>query len=63
MLRIVHVYPTVLGLYGDRGNALVLASRADARPITSRRSLPVTRVRPLDAVSRSLPNPDSCPPW
>ena len=30
-LRIVHVYPTVLGLYGDRGNALVLASRAERR--------------------------------
>ncbi len=32
-LRIVHVYPTVLGLYGDRGNALVLAARAGLRGI------------------------------
>ena len=30
-LSIVHVYPTLLGLYGDRGNALVLADRARAR--------------------------------
>ena len=35
MLRIVHVYPTVLGLYGDRGNALVLASRASRRGIAA----------------------------
>jgi lipid II isoglutaminyl synthase (glutamine-hydrolysing) len=35
VLRIVHVYPTVLGLYGDRGNALVLASRAERRGIAS----------------------------
>jgi lipid II isoglutaminyl synthase (glutamine-hydrolysing) len=32
-LAIVHVYPTVLGLYGDRGNALVLAHRAAARGV------------------------------
>lgn len=30
-LSIALVYPTVLGLYGDRGNALVLAHRARAR--------------------------------
>jgi CobQ-like glutamine amidotransferase family enzyme len=30
-VRIVHVYPTILGLYGDRGNALVLAHRARRR--------------------------------
>lgn len=30
-LSIVHLYPTLLGLYGDRGNALVLAARAEAR--------------------------------
>jgi CobQ-like glutamine amidotransferase family enzyme len=30
-LSIVHIYPTVLGLYGDRGNMLVLAHRARAR--------------------------------
>ena len=34
-LTIVHIYPTVLGLYGDRGNALVLAYRARARGITA----------------------------
>lgn len=32
-LSIVHLYPTLLGLYGDRGNALVLAARARARGI------------------------------
>ena len=32
-LRIVHIYPTVLGLYGDRGNALLLAARAERRGI------------------------------
>jgi lipid II isoglutaminyl synthase (glutamine-hydrolysing) len=32
-LSIVHIYPTVLGLYGDRGNAMVLAHRAKARGI------------------------------
>lgn len=31
----MHVYPTVLGLYGDRGNALVLASRASRRGIAA----------------------------
>src|ERR1700712_3454738 len=30
---IVHIYPTVLGLYGDRGNALVLLDRAHGRSI------------------------------
>jgi CobQ-like glutamine amidotransferase family enzyme len=30
-LTIVHVYPELLGTYGDRGNALVLARRAAAR--------------------------------
>jgi lipid II isoglutaminyl synthase (glutamine-hydrolysing) len=30
-LSIVHIYPTVLGLYGDRGNTMVLAHRARAR--------------------------------
>lgn len=33
LLRIVHIYPTVLGLYGDRGNALVLVARAERRGI------------------------------
>ena len=31
----MHIYPTVLGLYGDRGNALVLASRASRRGIAA----------------------------
>jgi CobQ-like glutamine amidotransferase family enzyme len=30
-VRIVHLYPTILGLYGDRGNALILADRARRR--------------------------------
>lgn len=30
-LAIVHLYPTVLGLYGDRGNALILADRSKRR--------------------------------
>lgn len=30
---IVHIYPSLLGLYGDRGNALVLLDRAHARGI------------------------------
>lgn len=34
-LTIVHLYPTVLGLYGDRGNALILADRARRRGITA----------------------------
>jgi lipid II isoglutaminyl synthase (glutamine-hydrolysing) len=32
-LSIALIYPTVLGLYGDRGNAAVLAHRANARDI------------------------------
>jgi len=32
-LRIVHVYPHLLGTYGDAGNAIVLAHRARARGI------------------------------
>ena len=32
-LTIVHLYPTVLGLYGDRGNAMILADRARRRGI------------------------------
>lgn len=34
-LAIVHIYPTVLGLYGDRGNALLLAARAERRGIAA----------------------------
>ena len=33
VVRIALLYPTVLGLYGDRGNALVLAHRAARRGI------------------------------
>ncbi len=35
-LTIVHVYPELLGTYGDRGNALALVHRAGARGIPSR---------------------------
>jgi CobQ-like glutamine amidotransferase family enzyme len=35
-LAVVHVYPELLGTYGDRGNALALAHRAEARGIASR---------------------------
>jgi CobQ-like glutamine amidotransferase family enzyme len=35
-LGIVHVYPELLGTYGDRGNALALAHRAEARGVTVR---------------------------
>lgn len=45
-LRIVHIYPTVLGLYGDRGNALVLASRARRRDLPAE----IITVEPGDAV-------------
>lgn len=34
-LRIALIYPDLLGTYGDRGNALVLAHRARARGITA----------------------------
>ena len=34
-IAIAHLYPTVLGLYGDRGNALVLAHRARLRGIAA----------------------------
>ena len=35
-LAVVHVYPDLLGTYGDRGNALALVHRAEARGIASR---------------------------
>jgi lipid II isoglutaminyl synthase (glutamine-hydrolysing) len=35
-LTVVHVYPELLGTYGDRGNALALLHRAEARGITTR---------------------------
>lgn len=34
MLKIAHLYPELLGTYGDGGNALVLASRARRRGVT-----------------------------
>lgn len=46
VLRIVHIYPTVLGLYGDRGNALVLAARAERRGIAAE----IVAVEPGEAV-------------
>jgi lipid II isoglutaminyl synthase (glutamine-hydrolysing) len=45
-LAIVHLYPTVLGLYGDRGNALVLAARAASRDIACE----IISVQPGDPV-------------
>jgi lipid II isoglutaminyl synthase (glutamine-hydrolysing) len=35
-LGIVHIYPDLLGTYGDRGNALALAHRAAARGVAAR---------------------------
>jgi CobQ-like glutamine amidotransferase family enzyme len=35
-LTVVHVYPELLGTYGDRGNALALVHRARSRGIASR---------------------------
>ena len=48
-LSIVHLYPTLLGLYGDRGNALVLAARARARGI----EVELVTVDPGEAIPRS----------
>ena len=36
LLTVVHVYPELLGTYGDRGNALALVHRARGRGIASR---------------------------
>ena len=49
VLRVAHLYPTVLGLYGDRGNALVLVHRARLRGIT----VEVVEVAPGEPVPRS----------
>jgi CobQ-like glutamine amidotransferase family enzyme len=49
-LRIALIYPDLLGTYGDKGNALVLAHRARARGITA-------EVIEVDARS---PIPESC---
>ena len=48
-LRVAHLYPTVLGLYGDRGNALVLAHRAQRRGI----AVEIVEVAPGEPVPRS----------
>jgi CobQ-like glutamine amidotransferase family enzyme len=52
-LRICHLYPDLLNLYGDRGNLMVLRRRAEARGI----SVSITPVRlgdPLDAAAHDL---------
>ena len=58
-LRLVWVYPDLLSTYGDRGNLLILARRADAR------GLPVTcaevnsdRPLPADATPVHAAAPD-----
>ncbi|MHB1613410.1 MAG: type 1 glutamine amidotransferase [Actinomycetes bacterium] len=45
-LRLVSVYPELLGTYGDRGNVLVLAARARARGV----EVEVVEVAPLAPV-------------
>ena len=47
-LRIVHLFPELLNLYGDRGNIVTLAQRA------RRRGLDV-EIRPIDATSGGAP--------
>ena len=45
-LRIVWIYPDLLSTYGDRGNMLILARRADLRGHAGRdasRSAPTSR--------------------
>jgi len=37
-LRIVWIYPDLLSTYGDRGNMLILARRAELRGLPPRRS-------------------------
>ncbi len=52
-LRIAHLYPDLLNLYGDRGNVLCLRWRAERRGI----AVPVTPVRmgdPLDPEAHDL---------
>ncbi len=48
-LTVCHLYPTVLGLYGDRGNALVLAHRARLRGI----AVEIVEVAPGEPVPRT----------
>lgn len=49
VLTIVHVYPHLLGTYGDAGNALVLSRRAAAREIP----VEVIAVQPGEALPRT----------
>lgn len=49
VLRIAHLFPTVLGLYGDRGNALVLAHRAARRGIAAE----IVEIAPGETVPRT----------
>jgi lipid II isoglutaminyl synthase (glutamine-hydrolysing) len=49
-LRIVHLYPELLHTYGDRGNVLALARRAEARRIAVE----------IVPVSRDDPMPETC---
>jgi CobQ-like glutamine amidotransferase family enzyme len=52
-LRVCHLYPDLLNLYGDRGNLTVLRRRAQARGI----SVSITPVRlgdPLDTAAHDL---------
>lgn len=46
VLTIVQIYPGLLGTYGDRGNAVVLARRAAARGIAAQ----VVDVGPEDPI-------------
>jgi lipid II isoglutaminyl synthase (glutamine-hydrolysing) len=48
-LVIVHVYPDLLGTYGDRGNVLALVHRAAARGVAARViDVPVEKALPSD---------------
>jgi lipid II isoglutaminyl synthase (glutamine-hydrolysing) len=47
-LRIVHLYPHLLGTYGDAGNSIVLRARAQARAVAAE----VVLVNPGDPVPR-----------
>jgi hypothetical protein len=49
-LRIALIYPDLLGTYGDRGNALILAHRARAREISAE----------IVVVRASAPIPEGC---
>ncbi|MEI6271030.1 MAG: glutamine amidotransferase [Chloroflexota bacterium] len=49
-LRIALIYPDLLGTYGDRGNALILAHRARAREISAE----------IVMIGASAPIPEGC---